>query len=238
MYNRKKVVAVIPARGGSKGIKLKNLKKIKNKSLVEIAYDCLKKSKYVDMICISTDNVYIKEEAKKLENLFIIDRPKYLSGDRVSDLSVLKHSTKSLEKKNFKFDALLMIQPTSPLRQTKDIDKSIKKLFDKNFDSIWSINKIDKKYNPLKQLKINKNYINYYDLNGHKIIARQQLEDTYIRNGVVYAFKVNFIKKTKNLLSSVNNGYILIKTRQISIDSHQDLKIVREYHDKIFKKKI
>ena len=238
MYNKKKVVAIIPARGGSKGIKLKNLKKIKKKSLVEIAYNCLKKSKFLDMICISTDNSFIKEEAKKLKDLFIIDRPQYLSGDRVSDLAVLKHSIKSLEKKNFTFDAMIMIQPTSPLRQTKDVDKSIKKLFEKNFDSIWSINKIDKKYNPLKQLKVKKDHINYYDTRGHKIVARQQLEDTYIRNGVVYVFKVNFIKKTKNLLSSTNNGYILIKTKQISIDNYEDLKIAEEYYDKLFKKKI
>tara|TARA_B100000035_G_C20887304_1_gene503293 strand:- start:67 stop:762 length:696 start_codon:yes stop_codon:yes gene_type:complete len=231
MYKGKKIVAIIPARGGSKGIKLKNLKKIKKKTLIEIAYNCIAKSKLVDDIAISTDNILIKKEAKKMKNLKIINRPKALSGDKVSDLKVLKHAVLTLENFSNNHEVLLMIQPTSPLRKTKHINDSIKKLINKNYDSVWSISKIDKKYNPLKQLKIKKNKINYYSIKGKNIIARQQLENTYIRNGSTYAFKTSFIKKTKNLLSLKNNGFILIKNFQISIDSIKDLKMVEKYHD-------
>ena len=76
MYNKKKILAVIPARGGSKGIKLKNLKKIKNISLLERAYNILTKSKYVDFIGVSTDHLLIKKKTLRMKKTFIIHRPK------------------------------------------------------------------------------------------------------------------------------------------------------------------
>ena len=85
------------------------------------------------------------------------------------------------------------------------------------------------KYNPLKQLKILKGRLNYFDKRGKSIIARQQLNKTYIRNGVVYAFKKEFLKKTKNLLSFKKNGFMIINEFQISIDTLEDLKKAKKF---------
>ena len=228
MYNKKKILAVIPARGGSKGIKLKNLKKIKNISLLERAYNILTKSKYVDFIGVSTDHLLIKKTLR-MKKTFIIHRPKNLSGDKVSDLKVLKHAIKFSKKIIGNFDIILMIQPTSVLRKTFHINNAIKKIILKNYDSLWSISEVDLKYNPLKQLKILKGRLNYFDKRGKSIIARQQLNKTYIRNGVVYAFKKEFLKKTKNLLSFKKNGFMIINEFQISIDTLEDLKKAKKF---------
>ena len=126
MYKGKKILALVMARGGSKGIKNKNLKKIKSKSLVAIAGQLLNKIKIIDRAIISTDSNKIADEAKKNYLLHLFKRPKNLSGDRVSDFRVMSHGLKFMEKlDNTKYEIVLMIQPTSPMRNSSIISKCI-----------------------------------------------------------------------------------------------------------------
>ena len=118
-----------------------------------------------------------------------------------------------------------MLQPTSVLRKPKHINESIKLLLKKNYDAVWSINEIDSKYHPYKQLKIKKDKINFFTKKGEKIVARQQLSKTYIRNGAVYAFKKSFFEDNK-LIINQNTGFYLIKEPMISIDTYEDIKLV------------
>lgn len=229
MYKKKKILAIIPARGGSKGIKLKNLKKIKKISLLDRAYNILIKSNYIDYIGVSTDHDTIKKKTLRMKKTFVINRPKNLSGDKVSDLKVLKHAVIFSKKIVGHFDIILMIQPTSVLRKTLHINNAIKKIILKDYDSLWSVSEVDLKYNPLKQLSISRGRLKYFDIRGRSIIARQQLNKTYIRNGAVYAFKKEFLKKSKNLLSFKKNGYMIIDEFQISIDTLKDLDIAKNY---------
>ena len=85
-------------------------------------------------------------------------------------------------------DIILLIQPTSPLRKVKHIKDVIKIIIRKQLDSVWSVSKVDLKFHPFKQLIIKDKNLNYFDKKGQYIIARQQLKDTFYRNGVVYAF--------------------------------------------------
>jgi CMP-N-acetylneuraminic acid synthetase len=124
-----------------------------------------------------------------------------------------------------KFNIILMIQVTSPLRTTKNINDSIKKIINKKFDAVWTITKIEKKYNYLKQLKIKNDRLSLCNNNGFKIVARQELDDAFIRNGAVYAFSRNAVMK-KNLIPK-KTSYILLKSKQISIDNKTDLKLAR-----------
>ena len=129
MYKGKNILAVVMARGGSKGIKNKNLKKIRSKSLVAIAGQLLSKVKIIDRSIISTDSVKIAKEAKKNCLSFFFKRPQNLSGDFVSDFKVMYHSLKFMEKfDKKKFDIVLMIQPTSPMRNKSIILQCIKKV--------------------------------------------------------------------------------------------------------------
>jgi len=225
MYKNKTILAIVPARGNSKGIKNKNLRKIKGLSLVEHAGNILKKVSWIDYSIISSDSDKIIKAAKKSNLECIFKRPKNISGDRISDHSVLIHALKAAEKlKKKKIDIILLVQPTSPLRKVVHIKNVIKKIVDQKLDSVWTVSKADLKFHPLKQLILKKNILSHYNKKGEKIIARQQLTNTYYRNGVVYAVTRELILKNKNLISNKSTGY-LINTPQISIDTVKDLKL-------------
>lgn len=224
MYKRKKIIAIVPARGGSKGIKLKNLRKIKKKTLIWHVAKIIKKIKVIDKAIVSTDHPKIAREAIKsgLEVPFV--RPKKLSGDKVADVPVLLHALKTYEKKNkMKFDIILMLQPTSPVRKIKDITDCIKILISKRADAVWTVNEIDLKFNPLKQLNIKNNQLFHIIKRGEKIKGRQQLKNTYIRNGVCYAIKRDTFIKYKSLMGKKCIPKI-IKNVTSNIDSIKDLK--------------
>ena len=228
MIKKNKIIAIVPARGGSKGIKLKNLKKIKGKSLVEITARFIKKCKFIDFAAISTDHKKIANEGKKF-GLNIVDRPKKLSGDRISDTHVLFHALKIVEKKiNEKFDIIIMLHPTSPLRRVDDIKNSISLLISKKYDSVWSVSETDTKFHPDKQLEIKNHKIKYFTKNGKKIIYRQQLSKVYHRNSNVYVVRRNLLLNKKTLLSN-NSGAQVIKGKQISIDTIEDLQTAEKY---------
>lgn len=226
MYRGKKILAVIPARGGSKGIKLKNLKKINGFTLVEHVAKIIKQNKKVDYAYVSTDSNKIKKNALNTGVLEVLHRPKKLSGDRISDLQVLNHAIKKLQK-IIAFDIVLMLQPTSVLRKSCHINKALDLLIDKKYDAVWSVSKVDLKYHPFKQLNIKKNKLEFFENKGKKIISRQQLKNTFIRNGAVYAFIKKIILNDKKILND-NSGFFVIKEKQISIDDYNDLRKARE----------
>ena len=228
MYKNKTILAIVPARGNSKGIKNKNLRKIKGLSLVEHAGHILKKVSWIDYSIISSDSDKIIKTAKKSNLECIFKRPKNISGDRISDHSVLIHALRAAEKlKKNKIDIILLVQPTSPLRKVIHIKNVIKKIVDEKLDSVWTVSKADLKFHPLKQLILKKNILSHYNKKGIRIIARQQLNNTYYRNGVVYAVTRELILKNKNLISNKSSGY-LINTPQISIDTVKDLKLASQ----------
>jgi CMP-N-acetylneuraminic acid synthetase len=224
-----KTLIVIPSRSGSKGIKNKNLKKISKKSLIEITSNFINKIKYIDKKIISTDSQKIKNMSKKL-GFEIINRPKIISGDRVSDYQVIKHALTILKKKNLVFDYLIYLQPTSPIRRKEDLIKNIKTVINNNFDSCWSVSKIDKKFHPLKILNIKNEYLKLYNNHGIKIIARQQLNDSYVRNGIFYIFKCKSLLKYKTIYLKKCLPAIT-KYNHINIDTKKDLLIAKKLYN-------
>lgn len=216
------------ARGGSKGIKNKNLKKIKSKSLVAISGRLLNKIRIIDKAIISTDSKKIAKEAKKNYLLHLFNRPRNLSGDRVSDFRVMHHGLRFMEKLDKrKYEIVLMIQPTSPMRNKSIILKCISKAAKSKVSSCWTVNQIDHKFHPYKQLILKDNSLNYFHKKGKKIIARQQLKPTYFRNGICYAVRRKTILKDKNLIGK-NAKAIILKKKIVNIDSYSDLHLARK----------
>ncbi len=222
MFLKKKILALVPARGGSKGIKLKNLKKINKRSLIKITSDFIDKCKFFDLKILSSDNKLILKHATKL-NFEIIKRNKKLSGDHVSDLEVINHSLFELKKKRLNFDYLVYLQPTSPLRQKSHLLNTLKKVIKRNYDSSWSISEVSLKYHPLKSLIIHNKKLKLFNEKGKKIIARQMLEKTYIRNGVFYIFNLKQLFKQKTFYLKKNLPSIT-KYKTINIDTPDDFK--------------
>lgn len=233
MINKKSILCIIPARGGSKGIPLKNMKSINGKTLIEIVLECANRIRIIDKIVLSTDNNIIANEAKKFNIDVPFFRPKHLSGDRVSDWQVLEHALKKIEEiENIKYEYIVMLQPTSPLRNSKDVEACIKKIDKEKLDSVWTVSKSDPKTHPLKQLKLdNCNNLSLYDKQGSKIIARQELSSLYYRNGVAYVFTRECILKQKKILGKRTAGF-LVDSYQISIDTLDDLELAEFYINK------
>ena len=216
------------ARGGSKTIKNKNLVKIKKIPLVGLVGKLVKKMKIIDKALVSTDSDRIGKTSQKYGLDYFFKRPKNISGDIVSDFKVLEHALKTTEKiLRRKFDIIISLPPTSPLRDKNYIEKGIKKLIKNKYDSLWTVSKIDTKFHPEKQLVLKKNKLNYFHRNGPRVIARQQLSDMYYRNGVAYIMTRDCILKKKKLLTN-NSGYLIINKKQISIDTLEDLNNVRK----------
>ena len=218
------VLAIIPARSGSKGIKNKNIKKINNITLIERAYIVAKKSKIFDKIIISTDSPKYQNLMKKKNiNIFSL-RSKKNSSDKSTDLQLLKYEIKKNEKIfKKKFSIIALLQPTSPMRNINDLKKCFQKIKKKKLDAVWTLSKIDKKFNPIKLLKIQKDKFDYYDNFGKNFVGRQLLNQYYIRNGIAYFFSRKSIVKLNTILPK-KNGYIIINRKIVNIDDAQDLR--------------
>jgi len=225
----KKVLAVIPARGGSKGVHLKNIQPVQGVPLVARVGHLVKQISMIDLSVLSTDHPEIKKIGEESGLFAPFFRPPELSGDSIGDMPVLNHALDEIENKNnCIYDIIVMLQPTSPLRQKRHVEDTIKKLVYENFDSVWTISTSDSKNHPLKQLKINCNLLNHYKLSGQKIVSRQQLDTLYHRNGVAYSMTREYLQSYKRTndksmqalpLQGYRVGFILIDEPVVNIDS-------------------
>lgn len=224
VYKNKRVLVVVPARGGSKGIPKKNLRKIRNKSLIQIVAECIKNCKFIDEAVLSSDSEEIINEAKKFGLNAYFKRPKNISGDKISDIPVLKHALNEAEKYNdCKYDIIVMLQPTAPLRTPKDIEGIIKKIIIEDLDTVWTVHEVEQSFHPNKQLKINKlGYIDFYTKKGSEIITRQQLDKSFMKNGIGYALNKNTLVKKGSLLGQ-KSGFILHDGPIVNIDKEDDI---------------
>ena len=229
MLKNKKILIIIPARGGSKGIKLKNLKKINGKTLIQITIEFAKSLNFVDHIVVNSDHKKILEIGRKMKVNSMI-RPNRLSGDFISDYQIIENTIYNLKKSiNKNFDILIYLQPTSPFRKKSQITKSLNELIDNNLNSIWSVSKVEKKFHPKKIITCTKkNYFRLFDKSGEKVVARQQLDNTYIRNGLFYIFKIKKLIEKKSIY--LNKSKISITNYHvINIDNHIDLRNAKKF---------
>jgi len=233
----KKILVIIPSRSKSKGLKNKNIKKINSTPLLGLTGIFIKKLKFVDECIISTDSLKYQKIANSYNINSYFLRPEHLSGSFISDNQVIDHALKSTEKHNKeKYDIVVYLQPTSPLRKKSDITKAIKYLINNNLDSVWSVSQVDKKFHPLKILKKERNNsFKFYMNKGREIIARQQLDDVYIRNGVFYILNAKSFKKNKSLIGK-NNFLYLIKHKTFNIDNLEDFINFEKYYNDNIKK--
>ncbi len=220
-----RVLAVCPARGGSKGIPLKNLKRFLGVPLVARVGHLVRECPSIDRAVVSTDDPKIAEVAQEagLDAPFM--RPQELSGDRVSDAPVLAHALEETERiDGVRYDVIVMLQPTSPLRQPEHVEETIRTLVDGGWDAVWSVSETDSKEHPLKQLTIEDQRLDYYDPEGARIIARQQLSTVYHRNGVAYAITRNCLMGGGGIKGE-RTGAVVIPGTMISIDTLWDLEL-------------
>jgi CMP-N-acetylneuraminic acid synthetase len=223
MYKGKRVLAVIPARGGSKGIPLKNLALVGGVPLVTRAARVSCAVAAVDCTVVSTDNEEIAAAAIAGGAQAPFRRPPELSGDQIADHPVLLHALTEMERRRrSRFDIVLMLQPTSPMRRPAHIEAALELLVSQNVDAVWSLSPTDTKAHPLKQHVVKDGLLQYYDPRAAQITARQQLERLYHRNGLVYAFTRGFLLQG-NTIKAERTAALISEEPVINIDSPFDL---------------
>ena len=211
---------VIPARKGSKGIKNKNLIKIKNKPLIQYTFDQIKNIKIPKFILSNDDNIKLLAKKNKINSSYL--RPQKTSTSKSSLVETLLHFANwSIDK--YAIDYLVILQPTSPLRTALDIDNLINQAMNTNSTSFVSISEV--KDHPRYMYSINKNkkIINYFNLK--KIYNRQKFEKIYRENGSIYFESIKEFKKDRSFINNKTKGFIMPYIKSIDIDTIYDFRI-------------
>jgi len=227
MIGGKRILVVVPARGGSKGIKLKNLRPILGVPMVARVGHVVGQLDMIDRAVVSTDHEGIARVAEGAGLAAPFRRPETLSGDRIGDLEVLTNALLEMERiDGLIYDIVVMLQPTSPLRKPEDVTGAIGMLIDGAWDAVWTVSKSDSKAHPLKQLTIGPetDCLDYYDPAGKTIIARQQLTPVCHRNGIAYAITRDCLLEQKTIMGA-RTGALLIDGPAISIDTEWDIEL-------------
>ena len=232
MIEGQRILVVCPARGGSKGIPLKNLKPFLGVPLVARVGHLVQEIPEIDRAIVSTDSEEIARVARESGLQAPFYRPEELSGDCISDLQVLTHALLEMERLDkVVYDIVVMLQPTSPLRTAAHVKDTIQMLIDGDWDAVWTVSETDSKGHPLKQLTVSDGRLDYYDPAGKQIIARQQLVPVYHRNGVAYAIRRNCLLEQKSI-SGERTGALVIEGNMVSIDTMWDLELAEYSHSK------
>lgn len=214
------ILSVIPARGGSKGIPKKNLKLLLNNPLIHYSIKASLASDYVTKTVVSSDSKEILSTAKDAGAETIL-RPDGLALDTSPTEPSMLHALDEVEKEGFHPDAIMLLQPTSPFRSTKDIDGAVKTFLENDADSLLSVtpshsfiwNAPDGKATALN-----------YDYKNRP--RRQDRDPEFVENGSIYITKTDLFRKHKNRLCGKISLFVMEEYKKIEIDSETDFKFI------------
>jgi CMP-N,N'-diacetyllegionaminic acid synthase len=211
----KSVLAVIPARGGSKGLPNKNILDFAGKPLIAWSIEAASGSKYIDRFILSTDSQEIANVAKQYNCEVPFIRPRKLATDDANGNDVMLHVIELIDGN---YDILLFLQPTSPLRITDDIDHALEVMVHEKASALVSVCKSSK---PLHWHHTIENDGTLKPVYPHNVIAtnRQDQAPTYIPNGALYIASTNDFKDAKTFYTDSTLAYIMPPERSVDIDS-------------------
>jgi CMP-N,N'-diacetyllegionaminic acid synthase len=219
--SNQKIIAIIPARSGSKGLKDKNIKPLAGKPLLAYTILAAKESGAFDEIFVSTDSLHYANIAKEYGASVPFLREHCLATDAASSWDVVKKALLQYRDMGNKFNVTVLLQPTSPLRTADDIRYSITMYHEKNANSIVSVCEVD--HSPLwcntlpKDLSLKK-----FIKNNIKNKSRQFLEKYYRINGALYVVDVGYLMRSANIYRDRCFAYIMPKVRSVDIDDEYD----------------
>lgn len=218
----KKVLGLIPARGGSKGLPRKNILLVGGNPLIAWTINAAKNSKSIDTLVLSSEDSEIIEVAKKWECEVPFRRPDHLAGDTAKSIDVVLHALDQMPG----FEYVALLQPTSPLRNAEDIDAAFALMQECGAQSCVSV--CESEESP---------YWMYHVVDGQKLlnllpsekdfVRRQDLPPVYILNGAIYIAKIDWLRQTGSFIGEGTVAYKMPKERSIDIDCADDLAIFR-----------
>jgi CMP-N,N'-diacetyllegionaminic acid synthase len=218
-----KIIAIIPARGGSKGLPGKNVRELNGKPLIYYTIREALESKFLDRIIVSTEDKEIMELARAYGAEVII-RPVELAMDDTPSLPVFQHTIQYLEEvKDYHPDVIVILQPTSPLRTVDDIDGAIRKFLETDCDSVVSVCKVE--HPPHWTYFLKGDRLEPVIKGGEKITRRQDAPEVYRSSGAVYVTHRDVIMKQNRIWGNDTRAFIIPPERSIDIDTEVDLKV-------------
>ncbi len=225
MYKGKKFLAVITARGGSKGLPRKNIRELCGKPLIAWTIEQAKNSKYLDRAIVSTDDEEIAEISKKYGGDVPFLRPKELALDTTSSIDVLQHIVDFLHKIGERYDYVMLLQPTSPLRKEEDIDNSIRLLIDNEdkADSLVSMGEV-KHEHPIFLYRLDDTgYITPFIDKSDIVNRRQDIrEKVYFSYGMIYISKIDKLFEENTFYQKKTIPYLIERWQCYDIDDIYD----------------
>jgi len=216
-----KILSIIPARGGSKGLPRKNIIDLAGKPLISWTIDASLTSKHITKTIVSSED----DEILKISQQYgadIIKRPTELAHDSSNSEDVIKHVLEEFTKANTIFDYIVLLQPTSPLRSADNIDSAFEIIFNTNATAIISVCEIDNKV--LKAfLKTNVGYLKGISNNSFPFMRRQDLPKVLLPNGAIYIISTSEFLQNNKLFTDKTLPYQMSKNESVDIDSIEDI---------------
>lgn len=223
MINNKSILAIIPARGGSKGVRRKNLRMVQGKSLLAHTIEIAKQSKYIDKLIVSSedDEIIQAAEAAGAEVPFV--RPEELASDKASGVATILHALSMLPY----YDYVIVLQVTSPLRQAVDIDDCLRYCLQHKAAACVSV--CETTESPYWMFRMNSDKMLDSIMTTDIPMQRQDLPVTYIINGAIYIAMSDWLQTNKSFLSAKTIGYVMPVERSLDIDTELDFTILKYY---------
>lgn len=223
MINGKKILAIIPARSGSKGLLGKNLKEICGKPLIAWTINQALESQYIDKVIVSTDSQQIAKSARTFGANVPFIRPKYLAEDTSKSIDVILHAIKFEADNGGNYDFVVLLEPTSPLRDVSDIDGAIKKLSDNpKIKSIVGVAKTESSH-PSFIFEMNGDVIESAFNSSPNNLRRQDLrKDYYYLEGSIYVSDVKILMQQKSFYHTETGAWVVDRYKAIEIDELSD----------------
>lgn len=213
-------IAVIPARGGSKGVLKKNIRLLADKPLIHYTINAALHSNYIDHVIVSTDDDEIMN-VTLAEGIQVIKRPPEIAGDNAPTIDVILHVLDHFNGQNLESELVVLLQPTSPFRTSSDINAALDLFFQNDCDSVISVVEIT--HPPYWNMVMNGSYLRPLFDQEYLRMRRQDLPKTYLPNGAIYIASAETLKQTHSFYTPKMKPYIMPAERSLDIDSEFDL---------------
>ncbi|WP_299667500.1 acylneuraminate cytidylyltransferase family protein [uncultured Polaribacter sp.] len=219
------ILGIIPARGGSKGVPRKNIKLLGGKPLLQYTSEVALKSKYISKLIVSSEDDEIIEVAKSIGIEVPFKRPDHLALDSSPTLPVIIHALEFYKQKNIFFDAVCLLQTTSPFRTVAFLNKAIEIFMDKGTDSLFSTREVPHEYNPHWVFEEKEDKTLQIVTGEKEVISRRQdLPKVFHRDGSIYITKASVLMKQKSLFGQSISHIESPKINHVNIDTLKDWK--------------
>jgi CMP-N-acetylneuraminic acid synthetase len=221
--NQFRVLGLVTARGGSKGVPRKNIKPLFGKPLLQYTAEAALSARNLTHVILSTDDLEIAQVGRKcgLDVPFL--RPAELAQDKTPTLPVVQQALKWLLENNQQFDAVCLLQPTNPFRRTEDIDNCIELMIETGADSVVTVLPVPQHYNPhWVYFKDENNQLRLTTGESEPIPRRQDLPQAFHREGSVYVTRTEIVLDKNSLYGNKVVSYIMDKSRSVNIDTLED----------------